>query len=124
MTAISHPGEFLRLWRIRAGLTQKEVAKRTGYTVNFISLIERGINKPNDQLLCKLADLYNLDVDEVFKKFGKLPPAVHEELQTNDHLRKTLLEIVTNEKLSEEDKQKLYKRIGYWYQEMLKEKKQ
>ncbi|MCB0378100.1 MAG: helix-turn-helix transcriptional regulator [Bdellovibrionales bacterium] len=53
--------EFLREQREAAGLSQKEVATKLGYSsAQFISNWERGISAPPVKILRKLAKLYNV----------------------------------------------------------------
>jgi transcriptional regulator with XRE-family HTH domain len=39
-------GRQLAHFRLKAGLTQEELAEKTDYSVDFIGLVERGINAP------------------------------------------------------------------------------
>jgi transcriptional regulator with XRE-family HTH domain len=47
-------------------LTQIELAKRVGYSVEFISLIERGINGPSIAGLDRFATVLNVEVVDLF----------------------------------------------------------
>ena len=76
-------GRYLKQRRIRAGLTQSEVAKKLGYsTPQFISNFERGLCSPPLKNLKVLVKLYSLDVEEVMKLIMK---------QQEHILRKALL---------------------------------
>jgi len=58
---------FLKDRRIKAGLSQADVAKKLGYTSSqFISNWERGLSKPPVATLRKLADLYGVSLNEIF----------------------------------------------------------
>ena len=58
---------FLKEKRIRAGLSQKEVAEKLGYsTAQFVSNWERGLSAPPVETLKVIAEMYNVDLDEVF----------------------------------------------------------
>lgn len=52
--------------RIKNGLTQDEVAKETGVSKDYISMIERGVRNPSDKMKEKLAKLYNTTVVQIF----------------------------------------------------------
>lgn len=58
---------FLKDKRIVAGLSQKDVALKLGYsTSQFISNWERGISQPPLATLRKIAELYKVSADEMF----------------------------------------------------------
>lgn len=59
---------FLRSHREQSGISQAEVAKKLGYsTPQFISNWERGLSAPPFNALKKLATIYKVDADELFK---------------------------------------------------------
>lgn len=66
----SHDGEFmdvglrLKLFRVAAGLKQKDVAARLGVTSNFVSMVERGKRDPTLKFL------------QEFARLVEIPPAV------------------------------------------------
>lgn len=55
-----HP---LRTWRQRYEVSQEELADLTGLTQSFISLIERYVNKPQDEALEALRKVTGLPTD-------------------------------------------------------------
>jgi transcriptional regulator with XRE-family HTH domain len=60
--------DFLKTKRISAGLSQKDVADRLGYsTPQFISNWERGVSQPPIAILKKLGEIYKVSADEVFE---------------------------------------------------------
>jgi transcriptional regulator with XRE-family HTH domain len=54
-----------RLRRARK-LTQEQLAKALGYSVEFISLVERGVNAPSVAGLEKFAHVLKVEVKELF----------------------------------------------------------
>lgn len=59
-------GQFLKQHRVKAGLTQSDVAQRLGYTSpQFISNIERGLCSAPVKHLKDFAKMYNLDSEEL-----------------------------------------------------------
>jgi transcriptional regulator with XRE-family HTH domain len=75
-------GEFLQSKRIKAGLSQGDVATKLGYSSpQFISNFERGLCAPPLNKLKLLVQLYDLNGEEVMKLMLK----EHEK-----HLRKSL----------------------------------
>ncbi len=62
--------EYLCDARTKANLTQYDVASTLGYsTPQFISNWERGLSHPPLDSLKKLASLYKISADELFKIF-------------------------------------------------------
>jgi transcriptional regulator with XRE-family HTH domain len=59
-------GQRIADLRCARNLTQVQLAKKTGYSVEFISLVERGVNGPSIAGLEKLAMALNVDVRELF----------------------------------------------------------
>lgn len=60
-------GERIRALRKEAGLSQEELAAKADISVDFVSLIERGINAPSFETLETLARALNLPVKELFE---------------------------------------------------------
>lgn len=59
-------GQFLKQHRVKAGLTQSDVAQRLGYTSpQFISNIERGLCSAPVKHLKDFAKMYHLDNEEL-----------------------------------------------------------
>ena len=54
----------LSAYRKRAGLTQAELAEKVNYSDKSVSKWERGDGLPDLLVLCKLAELYEIPVDE------------------------------------------------------------
>ena len=59
-------GQKIVSLRKNKGLTQEDLAELSGYSVEFISLIERGINAPTIDGLEKLARALDVEVDIIF----------------------------------------------------------
>lgn len=64
-------GERLRRLRKEAGLTQEELAARAGISVDFLSLVERGINAPSFENVEKLANALQVLVRDLFDFEGE-----------------------------------------------------
>ena len=65
-------GNRLKAIRLDRELTQEEFAELVGISVDFLSLIERGINAPGFDVLEKIADRLGLPVRDLFD-FAKSP---------------------------------------------------
>lgn len=59
-------GLRLKFLRRRAGLTQEQLAETADISVDFLSLVERGINAPSFENLEKLAKALGVEVRELF----------------------------------------------------------
>jgi transcriptional regulator with XRE-family HTH domain len=67
-------GRQVAHYRKKAGLTQEELAEATGYSVDFISLVERGVNAPTVARLKNIADTIGVEVWQLFyPKIGEAP---------------------------------------------------
>ena len=62
-------GPLLR--RLRGDLSLRDVTKRIGVSSSYLSQIERSDRKPGTNVIRKLADLYNVDADELLKRAGR-----------------------------------------------------
>jgi transcriptional regulator with XRE-family HTH domain len=59
-------GFRLRYLRRQRNLTQEQLAELSGLSVDFISLVERGINAPSFENIEKFAQVLNVQVRDLF----------------------------------------------------------
>jgi transcriptional regulator with XRE-family HTH domain len=59
-------GKRLKAIRLDRELTQEQFAELVGISVDFLSLIERGINAPSFDVLERMAERLDLQVRELF----------------------------------------------------------
>ena len=59
-------GEAVYERRRQLGMTQEEVAKRVKVKANYIGYLERGLRHPSNKVLAKLADILDLNKEEVY----------------------------------------------------------
>ena len=57
--------ENLKHYRIKSGLTQRQLAQKIGYTEKSVSKWENGSALPTMEMVLTLADLFNLSLDEL-----------------------------------------------------------
>ncbi len=62
------------LKRLRGRVSLREVTRRTGVSSSYLSLIERGERRPGANLVRKLAELYNVDAQQLLRRAGHGPP--------------------------------------------------
>jgi transcriptional regulator with XRE-family HTH domain len=59
-------GRNIAHFRREAKLTQEELAEKTDYSVDFIGLVERGVNAPTVARLKDIADVIGVEIWELF----------------------------------------------------------
>jgi transcriptional regulator with XRE-family HTH domain len=59
-------GKRVRELRTQAGLSQEELAERAQISVDFVSLIERGINAPSFETLARLSRALGVSPRDLF----------------------------------------------------------
>lgn len=59
-------GRNIAHYRLKADLTQEELAEKTDYSVDFISLVERGVNAPTLARLEDIAAVIGVEVWQLF----------------------------------------------------------
>ncbi len=55
----------LRQWRVRCGLTQKELAERVDVPVDYVQRVEQGRRGCNPSVAQKMADALGVDLQEL-----------------------------------------------------------
>lgn len=67
---MTQTAQFLKSAREKAGLSQKQVSDHFGWkSAQFVSNHERSVSMPPVKILRKLAALYRVNPDELFKVF-------------------------------------------------------
>ncbi len=67
MTTIEQKlGRRIALLRQKAGLTQAQLAEASGYSEDFIGLVERGVNAPSVSGLERIAKAMKVSIRELF----------------------------------------------------------
>jgi transcriptional regulator with XRE-family HTH domain len=64
-------GRQVAHFRLKAGLTQEELAEKTDYSVDFIGLVERGVNAPTVARLEDIARTVGVEVWQLFYPAGE-----------------------------------------------------
>lgn len=59
-------GRRIAILRKRAGFTQEQLAEAAGYSVEFISLVERGVNSPTVAGIERIAQVLKVEAKELF----------------------------------------------------------
>lgn len=66
-------GQRIATLRKKQGLTQEALAEVISCSVEFISLVERGVNAPSVAGLQSFADALNVEVRDLFTFDGRKP---------------------------------------------------
>ena len=111
----------LREWRKKRGVSQIEIAKAINIPQTTYSRYEQGICDPNISTLIKLADFFNISIDELVERETDML-----NLNLLDSARKELILSIVNSsdtlvnrldafyqgiKLAEEEREEIVKRI-------------
>lgn len=66
-------GQRIKRERMKAHMTQRELAEEVGVGVPHISKIEAGRERPSDELLERIANLFDVEADELLLAARRLP---------------------------------------------------
>jgi transcriptional regulator with XRE-family HTH domain len=92
------PGERIRLLRERRGLLQKELAEKTGLSVQTISNLERGKGAPSISTIKKIAETLGVPPTVFFEDDVKRKRLLRDELKKKMALVEQLVENEDREK--------------------------
>lgn len=113
-------GLFLADIRAERGMTLQDVGDKIGVSATYISDIEKGRKVPSDTVIRDLAQLYEINENDLFERYGKIPLAALEMLEKYDELREVIAEIETNPKITREMAEKLVNDFIRVYEARLK----
>lgn len=114
-------GEYLFKLRMSARFSLSELGKLVGISANYAGELERGQKLPSDEVVRKIAQAYNLKEEGLFVKLNRVPLAIKEEVEKSEELKLLLKEISQNKNLSEETKEKLYRKVRIYYETLIDE---
>jgi transcriptional regulator with XRE-family HTH domain len=80
MTEAETFGRRIKRHRLDAGMTQRDLAGMVGVGVPHVSKVEADRENPSDDLILRLAKVFDLDADELFLTARRLPPALAEDM--------------------------------------------
>jgi len=66
--ALANGENPVKVWREYRGLTQQQLAEKTGISVPFLSQIEKGRRKASVGVLVNIASILKVDVDDLILK--------------------------------------------------------
>ncbi len=81
-------GKRLRELRIKARLTQRELAEKVGVDFSYLSKLENGVlPPPSEKVILKLAEILHTDKDELIILAGRIPADIAEMLKNQKTLQ-------------------------------------
>ena len=98
-------GKFLQELRREKGLTQEQLAEKTGVARRTVSRWETGSNMPDMDILIELSDLYSVDLREILSGERKSE-------QMNEELKETVLQVAD---YGNEEKMRLVRRMHWLF---------
>ncbi|MFS0905702.1 helix-turn-helix domain-containing protein [Priestia aryabhattai] len=112
-------GELLRLKRLEKRQTLGDIADLVGVSPNYISEIEKGTkSNPSDEIIVRIAEVFNLNEDDLFTAFNKVPLSARNEINAHPSLVKALSQLNNDDTIDKEKKEQFYKKLVYWYKEL------
>ena len=109
-------GQYIK--QLRGDRSLASVCKLLKVSPAHLSEIERG-KMPSDHLISALARVYEVDENDLFRRWGKVPILAKEEVANNVTLQNTLAEIARNTKLTDDEKNDLYDNIYQTYRRFI-----
>lgn len=76
-------GARIRRHRLDAGMTQRDLATRASVGVPHISKVESDRESPSDELLRRLASVFEVDPDELLLAARRVPESMVNEFATD-----------------------------------------
>lgn len=118
-------GKIIHNKRKEMHLTLQNVAERCDVSTNFISMVERGIKTPNDEVVIKIAKTLKLNEHELFLALDKIHPLIHNNiLKAMRHTKiKELLDDFSSKVIDDNLREHLYEEVYNVYLDFLKRNK-
>jgi transcriptional regulator with XRE-family HTH domain len=76
-------GDRIRRERLRLEMTQRQLAAAVSVGVPHISKVEANRENPSDELLERLAKVFDIDAEELLISARKLPPDIVEDFASD-----------------------------------------
>lgn len=110
-------GRYLK--SLRGDRPLSEICTLMGISKGYLSEVERGGRLPSDHFLDSIAGLYEINVDDLFFRWGKIPILSQKIISENNKLAETIAEIGRNKKLNDEQKERLYDMMHRTYRDFI-----
>lgn len=104
-------GQIIKELRLKTGLSVYKCCRKLHISGNYLSLIERGVYAPSDQVLFNICDYFDVDPDYIFNLYGRVVPPTDEQLKKMPSLRNVVTDISVDSRLNIEEKDRIIKEI-------------
>jgi len=111
-------GEYIKQKRTEKGISVRDAGEKLGVSGNYISQLERGVKKTSDEMVKKIADVYELDEDTLYRKLGRIPISVLEEIKSNPSLQRAM-SLVKTKNIPEDKRREMEEELLKVYAEFL-----
>ncbi|MBC9786693.1 helix-turn-helix transcriptional regulator [Heliobacterium chlorum] len=108
---MAEAGIYLRTLRKKIGLSLSKLSKELNSSVQYLSELERGVKTPSDDFIQRLAEYYQVDVDDLFAKYGKISVEAQRELEAHPHVARLFAEIRRIPNITDDIKQEMYDEV-------------
>jgi putative transcriptional regulator len=113
-------GQYLK--KLRGERSLASVCRLINVTPAHLSEVERG-RLPSDALISSLAKVYEVNEDDLFLLWGKIPTLTKIELLNRRPLQAMLTDITHNQQLTDIEKNELYENMYVLYKNLIKIKR-
>lgn len=116
-------GDYLIQLRNERGISLSQLGEAIGLSANHLSEVERARKPASDCLVRSLAKFFGFDEDEFFERLGRVPVLANEYLEKSTWLQRTLSELRTNRRLTDDERDELEQEMYEVYKRFLEGKK-
>ena len=89
-------GEYMRTIRKSRGMLQRKLATEIGVDFSYICKIENNLNSPSDDVLIRIADVLQVDIEEMMRHAERLTPDLRKMIFNNPDVFKIIRDIEKN----------------------------
>lgn len=99
-----------------------KVARALHISGNYLSEIERGVKCPSDIILHSMAEYYGVDKVDLCSLYGKVVKENMEFIIANPTLHKTITNIATDKRLTDEEREQIVDEMSNLYKELIEKR--
>lgn len=117
-------GKILKEHRLNRKYSLAKVAKGINVSINYLSLLERGLRKPSDIILYSLSNFYNVNPVELFSLYDKVPTEQLNRIISSPSLARILTRLGTDERFTEQEKEEISEALEEYISQVLKRREE
>ena len=111
-------GPYMVELRKKHDISQAQAAKVFDISKSYMNEIEKGIKCPSDAVIRNIAEFFEIDESDLFKRFGKTPLLARELFEEMPGLQDVLAKIRSNPNLTDDQRQKFLDSVERTYKEL------